>query len=270
MVKPDPNGYSPSPTKTDFRDVQHDPMLIEHLKDVNYINTSIATVHANHIGVTTFVHEVKYIIEDVEYVIDQSCEVINMFSNECDEYEHSCQYVNEGIVSCSIRSTLINSGALKLTSSKVVTVEVEPIRMRTIEKTNTGEMKVKIPESEFCGNITSSNLFRDFPSTTLRLRTFYWIIIVVTSGAAILFIAINCVCGYKYFSSKQNLTSLEAPTGGQTFIQNNTNLGSSVPRLWSSNSIIRKIRMVNMKLPWKNFQDSAGKKNATLRKWRIC
>ena len=65
---------------------------------------------------------------------------------------------------------LINSGALKLTSSKVVTVEVEPIRMRTIEKTNTGEMKVKIPESEFRGNITSRNLFGDFPSTTLGLR----------------------------------------------------------------------------------------------------
>ena len=47
------------------------------------------------------------------------------------------------------KSTLINCGALKLTLSKVVTVEVELIRMRTIERTNIGEMKVKIQVTEF-------------------------------------------------------------------------------------------------------------------------
>jgi hypothetical protein len=55
-------------------------------------------VHADHNGVCTFVHEVKYIIEDIVYGLDQSCEAINVFSNECDENEHSCHYVNEGIV----------------------------------------------------------------------------------------------------------------------------------------------------------------------------
>ena len=44
-------------------------------------------------------------------------------------------------ISCSISSDFIKFGALKLTSSKVVTVEVEPIRMRTIERTKSGEMK---------------------------------------------------------------------------------------------------------------------------------
>ena len=47
-------------------------------------------------------------------------------------------------ISCSIRSDLIKCGALKLTSNKVVTVEVGPTRMRNIVKQKTGEEKVKI------------------------------------------------------------------------------------------------------------------------------
>ena len=94
----DPNGYRPSATKTDFRDVQHNPQLLENIRDLNYINTTIATVHADHIGVTTFVHEVKYIIEDIEYGVDQSCQAIIEFSNECSEEVNSCQYVDEGII----------------------------------------------------------------------------------------------------------------------------------------------------------------------------
>ena len=62
-------------------------------------------------------------------------------------------------ISCSIESSLIKCGALKLTSSKVVTVEVEPIRMRRIKRTNSGEMKVKIQEKEFRGNITDTEMF---------------------------------------------------------------------------------------------------------------
>ena len=37
-------------------------------------------------------------------------------------------------ISCSIESSLIKCGALKLTSNKVVTVQVEPTRIRRIEK----------------------------------------------------------------------------------------------------------------------------------------
>ena len=64
--------------------MQHNPKLIDHLRDLNYINTSISTIHADHIGVTTFIYEVKYIIEDIEYEIDESCGAIIEFSNECD------------------------------------------------------------------------------------------------------------------------------------------------------------------------------------------
>ena len=67
----DPHGYRPSPTKTDFRDVQHNPELAQHLKDLNHVNESIATVHADHIGVTTFIPEVKYTIDDIEFGLDQ-------------------------------------------------------------------------------------------------------------------------------------------------------------------------------------------------------
>ena len=72
----DPNGYRPSATRTDFHDAQHNPKLIDHIRDLNYINTTISTIHADHVGVQTFVHEVKFIIDDVENGVDQSCQAI--------------------------------------------------------------------------------------------------------------------------------------------------------------------------------------------------
>ena len=73
----DPNGYRPAATRTNFRDVQHNPKLIDHIKDLNYINKNISTVHADHVGIQTFVHELKYVIEDAEEGIDQSCQASN-------------------------------------------------------------------------------------------------------------------------------------------------------------------------------------------------
>ena len=46
-------------------------------------------------------------------------------------------------ISCSIFSELIRCGALKLTSNKVVTIEVGPTRMRKIVKQRTGRTKSK-------------------------------------------------------------------------------------------------------------------------------
>ena len=46
---------------------------------------------------TTFIHEVKYTIDDIGFGLDQSCEIINIFSDECDKHINLCQYVNEGI-----------------------------------------------------------------------------------------------------------------------------------------------------------------------------
>ena len=86
-----PNGYRPAATRTDFRDVQHNPKLIDHIRDLNYINKNISTVHADHVGIQTFVHEVKFIIEDVESGIDQSCQAIIALTEECKTVEATCQ-----------------------------------------------------------------------------------------------------------------------------------------------------------------------------------
>ena len=161
-------------------------------------------------------------------------------------------------ISCSIESTLIKCGALKMTSNKVVTVEVEPTRMRMIERTNSGEMKVKIQEKEFRGNVTDTNMFVTTPDTTLGLSTFYWVIIGAASGALLLAATIFSVCGYRTFSSARGPTSTGAPTGGNTFIQNNTQLGSSVPRPWHLSSRRKKNRSSN-EIVLEEFPGFSGK-----------
>ena len=105
-------------------------------------------------------------------------------------------------ISCSISSDLIKCGALKLTSNKVVTVEVGPTRMKKIVKQSTGKDRVKITEEEFRGNLSITNPFLNLPSTTLGLSMFYWVLIGATSGSLILIAAINGACGYKVRNSK--------------------------------------------------------------------
>ena len=99
MAPTDSHGYRPLPTKTDFRDVQHNPELIQHLKNLSYVNESISKVHADHIGIQTFTHEVKYSINEAEFGLDQSCKLLNIFSAECNGDSNSCQLINEGIAS---------------------------------------------------------------------------------------------------------------------------------------------------------------------------
>lgn len=94
----DQNGYRPAATKTDFRDVQHNPELVEQLRDLNQITRNISTVHADHVAVQTFVHELKHVIEDAENGLNQSCTAIITLSEECQRLESTCQYVSEGII----------------------------------------------------------------------------------------------------------------------------------------------------------------------------
>merc|ERR1712030_150455 len=56
-------------------------------------------------------------------------------------------------ISCSISSEKIKCGSLKLTSSKMTTVEVGPIRMKKTTKQNIGERTVKITEKVFRAGI---------------------------------------------------------------------------------------------------------------------
>ena len=99
----------------------------------------------------------------------------------------------------------------------------------------------------------------DSPSTTLGLSTFYWIIIGAALVATILFTIIFCVCGYKFFSTGKDQTLSGAPAEGQTFIQNNTNLGFSIPRPWSSDSIEKKCKTKN-EISLEEFPGFSGKK----------
>ena len=92
-----PDGYRPTATRTDFRDVQHNPNLVDHIRDHNHIDRNISTVHADDVGIQTFVHEIKFVIEDVEAGIDQSCQAIIALAEECRKVEVTCQYVTERI-----------------------------------------------------------------------------------------------------------------------------------------------------------------------------
>merc|ERR1712030_210300 len=117
-------------------------------------------------------------------------------------------------------------GALKLTSNKVVTVEVGPTRMKKIVKQTMGENKVKITGKVFRGNFTVSNLFGNLPHTTLGLSTFYWILIGSVSGGVIVLPIIAGICGYR-FRSKINATdSPRKLSGGNTFVRNDIQINT--------------------------------------------
>ena len=67
------------------------------MKNLSYVNESISTVHADHIGVKTFKHDVVYSIEEAEFGLDQACRLMNVFTAECEEDTESCQFVNENM-----------------------------------------------------------------------------------------------------------------------------------------------------------------------------
>lgn len=129
-------------------------------------------------------------------------------------------------ISCSIESDQIKCGALKLTSNKVVTVEVGPTRMRKILKQTVGEDRVKITGKVFRGNFNKSNLFTSRPSTTLGLSTFYWILIGSVSGSLILIATISGICGYKIHNGKSATESPRNSSGGNTFVHNDIQINN--------------------------------------------
>merc|ERR1712015_317739 len=123
-------------------------------------------------------------------------------------------------ISCSIESDQIKCGALKLTSNKVVTVEVGPTRMKKIVKQTVGENKAKITEKVFRGNHTVSNLFGNLPHTTLGISTFYWILIGSVSGGVILLAIIAGICGYRFRSQINAANSPRKSSGGNPLVRN--------------------------------------------------
>ena len=122
-------------------------------------------------------------------------------------------------------------------------------------------MKVKIQEKEFRGNITDTEMFMTTPDTTLGLSTFYWVVIGAASGALLLAATIFSICGYRTFSTARGASPTGAPTGGNTFIQNNTQLGSSVPRPWYLSSRRKKNRS-NNQIILEEFPGFSGKQES--------
>ena len=161
-------------------------------------------------------------------------------------------------ISCSIFSEPIKCGALKLTSNKVVTVEVGPTRMRKIVKQKTGEEKVKITGKVFRGNFTKINSFVSPPSTTLGLSTFYWVLIGAASGSLILIAAIFGACGYKIRNNRKDPESSGKQSGGNTFIQNDIQIGNSAPRSWYS-SARRKKNKPNNEIILEEYPGNSGR-----------
>ena len=51
-----------------------------------------------YVGVQTFVHKVKFIIDDVENGVEQLCQSIITLSGECHKEDSTYQYAEEGIV----------------------------------------------------------------------------------------------------------------------------------------------------------------------------
>ena len=129
-------------------------------------------------------------------------------------------------ISCSIESDQIKCGALKLTSNKVVTVEVGPTRMKKIVKQAVGENKVKITGKVFRGNFTVSNLFENLPHKPLGLSTFYWILIGSVSGGVILLAIIAGICGYRFRSKINTSDSPRKSSGGNTFVRNDIQINT--------------------------------------------
>merc|ERR1711984_64139 len=142
---------------------------------------------------------------DTIQVTGRSCEV----SNEVEtQVEKTGDFLSDILMfrfngsiklteSCSISSEKIKCGSLKLTSSKMTTVEVGPIRMKKITKQNIGENTVKITEKVFRGNFTTPKFFQTQTNTFWGMSLFYWILIGSITGAVLVLVIIAGICGYK-------------------------------------------------------------------------
>ena len=126
-------------------------------------------------------------------------------------------------ISCSISSDEIKCGSLKLTSNKVTTVEVGPIRMKKITKQNVGERTVRITGKVFKGNFSIPTVFQSRQKTMWGLSLFYWILIGSVSGAVLVLVIIAGICGYKLSRTTSTMEHGQ-PTTGAAFVLNDINI----------------------------------------------
>jgi hypothetical protein len=127
-------------------------------------------------------------------------------------------------ISCSITSDEIKCGSLKLTSNKVTTVEVGPIRMKKITKQNVGERTVRITGKVFRGNFSTPAVFQFKQKTMWGLSLFYWILIGSVAGAVLVLIIIAGICGYKLNKTTSTIGEKQPASGAGTFVLNDINI----------------------------------------------
>ena len=127
-------------------------------------------------------------------------------------------------ISCSITSDEIKCGSLKLTSNKVTTVEVGPIRMKKITKQNVGERTVRITGKVFRGNFSTPPVFQTKQKTMWGMSLFYWILIGSVSGAVLVLIIIAGICGYKLSKTTSAAGPGQPTPGASTFVLNDINI----------------------------------------------
>ena len=121
-------------------------------------------------------------------------------------------------ISCSIKSEQIKCGAMKLTTDNSVVIAAGPTRMKTIERSTTQEDKIKISEATFRGNrSTVAKPIINISGNILGINRFYWTIIGIAGGVAILLVMALCIGKYKCRSSETD----QPNTRTTTIIHNN-------------------------------------------------
>ena len=88
----------------------------------------------------------------------------------------------------------------------------------------------------FRGNFTKNNLVLSPPNTTLGLSSFYWILIGAVSGSLVLIAIIAGICGYKIRINRKSSNTDDKPLGGNTFIQNDIQIGNPSTKSWYSST----------------------------------
>ena len=74
---------------------------------------------------------------------------------------------------------------------------------------------------------------------------FYWVLIGAVSCSLVLVATIAAACGYKIRNNRKNLESAGKPSGGNTFIQNDIQIGNPATRPWYSSARRKKNRSNN-------------------------
>ena len=127
--------------------------------------------------------------------------------------KHLPNIAKKNIYFACIHSHISYAGILLGTAPPSCTKQIA-----TIQKKNTGEMKVRLSEAELRGNITNDKfMVMNVSDTVFGLSKIYWIIGGIAAGSLIFSVILFCIC-------KNRCTNFgldQANPQSTTFIQNN-------------------------------------------------